>query len=106
VKTRIKISNFVKLTGSTLKTIIYYHKIGLLLEPERSPGGYRLYGAGELTRMQLIKHLKSLGLDLKRIKEILGDKHNDKTLREVLESLRNMEFVPAKTIISSIRHEG
>ena len=106
MKTRIKISNFVKLTGSTLKTIIYYHKIGLLLEPERSPGGYRLYGAGELTRMQFIKHLKSLGLDLKRIKEILGDKHNDKTLREVLESLRNMEFVPAKTIISSIRHEG
>ena len=88
MKNQIKISDFVKLTGSTLKTIIYYHKIGLLPEPERSPGGYRLYGAAELTRMQLIKHLKSLGLDLKRIKEILGDKHNDKTLREVLESLR------------------
>lgn len=88
MKNRIKISDFVKLTGSTLKTIIYYHKIGLLPEPERSAGGYRLYGAAELTRMQLIKHLKSLGLNLKRIKEILGDKHNDKTLREVLESLR------------------
>jgi len=34
VKNRIKISDFVKLTGSTLKTIIYYHKIGLLPEPE------------------------------------------------------------------------
>ncbi|MZP31030.1 MerR family transcriptional regulator [Heliobacterium undosum] len=88
MKNRIKISDFVKLTGSTLKTIIYYHKIGLLPEPERSAGGYRLYGAAELTRMQFIKHLKSLGLDLKRIKEILGDKHSDKTLREVLESLR------------------
>ena len=38
--------------------------------------------------MKLIRHLKSLGLDLKRIKEILGDKRHDKTLREVLESLR------------------
>lgn len=85
---RIKISDFVKLTGSTLKTIIYYHKIGLLQEPERSPGGYRLYGATELTRMQLIKHLKSLGLDLKRIKEILGALQDHKTLREVLQSLR------------------
>lgn len=85
---RIKISNFVKLTGSTLKTIIYYHKIGLLQEPERSPKGYRLYGAAELARMQLIKHLKSLGLDLKHIKEILGDIHDHKTLREVLQSLR------------------
>ena len=88
MKQRLKISDFVKLTGSTLKTILYYHKIGLLPEPERSPGGYRLYGVAELTRMQLIKHLKSLGMDLKRIKAIVGDKPNDKTLREVLESLR------------------
>lgn len=121
---QLKISDFVKLTGSTLKTVLYYHKVGLLPEPERSPGGYRLYGAAELTRMQWIKHLKSLGMDLKRIKEVLGDQDNeryhgqwadhgadqgtdqcsvqsldqpagqksgqghDKTLREVLESLR------------------
>ena len=83
----IKIGDFVKLTGSTLKTVIYYHKIGLLQEPKRSAGGYRLYGPMELTRMQIIMRLKSLGLDLARIKEILGDSHNHKTLREVLESL-------------------
>jgi DNA-binding transcriptional MerR regulator len=88
VEKRLKINDFVKLTGSTLKTVIYYHKIGLLQEPERSPGGYRLYGPAELTRMQLIKRLKSLGLELKRIKEILGDIHNHKTLQEVLQSLR------------------
>lgn len=91
MNSRIKISDFVKLTGSTLKTIIYYHKIGLLPEPERSEGGYRLYGAAELRRMQLIKRLKSLGLDLKRIKEIVddtkGDTNKHTTLREGLESL-------------------
>ena len=86
---RIKISDFVKLTGSTLKTVMYYHKIGLLQEPERSLGGYRLYGPAELSRMQLIKHLKYLGLDLKRIKKILGDINDHKTLREVLQSLRS-----------------
>jgi DNA-binding transcriptional MerR regulator len=85
---RIKISDFAKLTGSTLKTIHYYHKIGLLQEPQRSSGGYRLYGSVELTRMRQIKYLKSLGLDLKKIKEILGDIHDIRTLREVLESLR------------------
>lgn len=85
---RIKISDFVKLTGTTLKTIKYYHKIGLLQEPERTPGGYRLYGPAELSRMQVIKHLKSLGLNLKSIKKILGDIYNPKTLREALQSLR------------------
>ncbi|AHF06062.1 MerR family transcriptional regulator [Desulfitobacterium metallireducens] len=88
MENRIRISDFAKLTGSTLKTIMYYHKIGLLQEPERSSGGYRLYGPAELTRMQSIKRLKSLGLDLKRIKEILGKMHNLKTMREVLQSLR------------------
>lgn len=84
----MKIGDFVRLTGSTLKTINYYHKIGLLPEPERSPGGYRLYGTAELNRMRLIKHLKSLGLDLKRIKEILGDVQSNRTQQEVLQSLR------------------
>ncbi len=84
----IKIGDFIKLTGSTLKTIVYYHKIGLLPDPERSAGGYRLYGPVELNRMRLIKRLKSLGLDLKRIKEIIGDLQNPKTLREALQSLR------------------
>ena len=71
MENRIKIGDFVKLTGSTLKTVIYYHKIGLLPEQVRSPGGYRLYGPAELNRMRLIKRLKSLGLDLKHIKEIM-----------------------------------
>ena len=84
----IKIGDFIKLTGSTLKTIVYYHKIGLLPEPKRSSGGYRLYGPAELNRMRLIKRLKSLGLDLPRIKEIMGDLHNSKTMKETLQSLR------------------
>lgn len=88
MQNRIKIGDFIKLTGSTLKTIIYYHKIGLLPEPERSAAGYRLYGPAELDRMRLIKYLKSLGLDLPHIKLILGDLQNPRTLREVLLSLQ------------------
>ena len=84
---QIKISEFAKLTKSTLKTVMYYHKIGLLQEPKRSASGYRLYGAEELTRMRMIRHLKLLGLELKQIKEILGDIHNQRTLRQVLQSL-------------------
>jgi DNA-binding transcriptional MerR regulator len=42
---KLKVGEFVKLTGSTLKTINYYHKVGLLPEPERSAGDYRLYGS-------------------------------------------------------------
>ncbi len=89
MENRIKIGDFVKLTGCTLKAINYYHKIGLLPDPQRSAGGYRLYGSADLNRMRLIKRLKALGLDLKQIKVITGNLPNPKTAREVLESLRN-----------------
>lgn len=98
MKNRINIGDFVKLTGSTLKTINYYHKIGLLPVPQRSAGGYRLYGPAELNRMRLIKRLKSLGLDLKHIKEIMGDLRNPKTSREVLQSLRRELLNDKKTL--------
>ncbi|MGE5396993.1 MAG: MerR family transcriptional regulator [Chitinophagales bacterium] len=94
----IKIGDFVKLTGSTLKTVNYYHKIGLLPVPQRTSGGYRLYGLEDLNRMRLIKHFKSLGLDLKHIKEIVGDQYNPKPSREVLQSLRRELVNEKKTL--------
>lgn len=87
MKSQILIGDFVKLTNSTLKTVLYYHKIGLLKEPKRSNSGYRLYGAEELNQMRMIKHLKNLGLDLKQIKETLGHAQDNKNITEVLKSL-------------------
>ena len=98
MENRMKIGDFFKLTGSTLKTVKYYHKIGLLPKPERSTAGYRLYGPAELNCMRLIKHLKSLGLDLKRIKEILGNVNNNATLQEVLQLLRSELTLDKKNI--------
>lgn len=88
MENRIRIGDFVKMTGCTLKAINYYHKIGLLPEPHRSAAGYRLYGPAELNRMRFIKRLKALGLDLKQIKQVAGDLQNPKTSREVLQALR------------------
>jgi len=95
---KLTVSDFVKLTGTTLKTVNYYHKIGLLPEPERTAAGYRLYGSVELHRMRLIKHLKSLGLDLKHIKEMLGDAKDPGSSREVLQALRRELLNDLKTL--------
>ncbi|NMC27944.1 MAG: MerR family transcriptional regulator [Syntrophomonadaceae bacterium] len=95
---KLTVSDFVKLTGTTLKTVNYYHKIGLLPEPERTAAGYRLYGSVELHRMRLIKHLKSLGLDLKHIKDMLGDVKDPGSSREVLQSLRRELLHDLKTL--------
>ena len=88
METQLKISEFAALTGTTQKAVLYYHKIGLLPEPRRGANGYRLYGTAELSRMQLIRHLKRLGLDLPRIKAVLGGGGDAKDSRKMLLSLK------------------
>ncbi len=85
----LQIGEVAKLIGVSPKTIRYYHQIGLLAEPKRTEGGYRLYAAHDLLRLQRIRRLRSLGLPLDRIKEILGesDVEQEVMLRNALQSL-------------------
>jgi DNA-binding transcriptional MerR regulator len=85
----LHIGEVAKLIGISTKTIRYYHEIGLLAEPKRTEGGYRLYAAHDLLRLQRIRRLRSLGLPLNRIKEILGesDIEQEVLLRNALRSL-------------------
>jgi predicted site-specific integrase-resolvase len=45
MRARLQIGEVVALLGVTPKAIRHYHKRGLLAEPTRSEGGYRLYTA-------------------------------------------------------------
>ena len=85
----LQIGEVAKLIGISPKAVRYYHEIGLLAEPERTDGGYRLYTANDLLRLQRIRRLRSLGLSLERIKEILGepDSEREHMLRTALQSL-------------------
>jgi len=85
----LQIGEVAKLIGVSPKTVRYYHEIGLLAEPERTEGGYRLYTANDLLRLQRIRRLRSLGLSLERIREILGepDAEREHILRNALQAL-------------------
>jgi MerR family copper efflux transcriptional regulator len=66
-----------RLTGIPAKTIRFYEDEGLIPLPRRSESGYRLYAAGEITRLRFIRGVRLLGLDLPEIKSLL-----DKALDE------------------------
>ena len=89
MREQLQIGEVAKLIGISPKTIRYYHEIGLLAEPKRTGGGYRLYTAQDLLRLQRIRRLRSLGLSLYHIKEILGenDIEQEIMLRNALQSL-------------------
>lgn len=69
-----KIGEFSKLSRVPVKTLRYYHEIGLL-EPARIDDftGYRYYTAVQLTRLNHILALKDLGFSLEQIGQMVPD---------------------------------
>ncbi|MGC4939226.1 MerR family transcriptional regulator [Kribbella sp. DT2] len=57
--------------GVNLQTLRYYERRGLLAEPDRSPGGHRLYPPEAVTVLRVIKAAQRLGFTLEEISDLL-----------------------------------
>ncbi len=64
------INNLSKIAGVSTRTLRYYDQIGLLRPVRVSSNGYRIYGQGEVNRLQQILFYRELGFELEKIKEI------------------------------------
>ena len=67
----LKIGELAKQTGCLVETIRYYEREGLLLEPARSEGNYRLYTDIHVERLQFIRHCRVLDMTLEEIRNLL-----------------------------------
>lgn len=88
-KAQLKIGEVAHLLGVTPKTVRHYHKLGLLPEPPRTEGGYRLYTGMDLLQLHRIRRLQTVGLSLAQIKDILDADHPDELLHQTLTDLRD-----------------
>lgn len=68
----MRIGEFARLSGLSLRTVQYYEKRGLVEPVERTEAGYRLYGEEELARLWFVKRAKLLGLTLEEIRELVS----------------------------------
>jgi MerR family mercuric resistance operon transcriptional regulator len=59
-------------TGVNIETIRYYERIGLLMPPRRSQGGYRLYDLDHTKRLAFIRRARDLGFALGDVRALLG----------------------------------
>ena len=57
--------------GLNQQTLRYYERRGLLAEPDRTPGGHRLYPAQTVTILRVIKAAQRLGFSLDEVAELL-----------------------------------
>ena len=53
-------------------TIRYYESQGLIRNPPRTPGGYRVYNDADLDRLLFIRRSRQLGFSIESIRELLG----------------------------------
>ncbi|WP_250291498.1 MerR family transcriptional regulator [Streptomyces atroolivaceus] len=69
--TLYSIGELARRTGLTVKTIRYYSDRGIVAPTDRSPAGYRLYNDDTVARLQLVRTLRELGLDLPTIRRVV-----------------------------------
>ncbi|MFI8872895.1 MerR family transcriptional regulator [Streptomyces sp. NPDC055243] len=69
--TLYSIGDLARRTGLTVKTVRFYSDAGIVPPADRSPAGYRLYGADAVARLDLVRTLRDLGLDLATIRKVV-----------------------------------
>ncbi|RKN14950.1 MerR family transcriptional regulator [Micromonospora musae] len=65
------IGELARRTGLSVKTIRFYAERGIVPPSGRSPAGHRRYGVAALARLELVRTLRALGLDLMTIARIV-----------------------------------
>ena len=83
------IRELAEMAGVSARTLRWYDSVGLLHPCRVGENGYRYYSSAEADRLQHILFYLEIGLDLKRIAEILDDPGFDRlsALRGHLEAL-------------------
>jgi len=67
----LQIGQVAERTGLSLRTIRFYEENGLVRPTARSDGGFRLYSADDVTRLEVVKRMKPLGFTLEEMQELL-----------------------------------
>jgi DNA-binding transcriptional MerR regulator len=88
------IGQLSRLSGLSVKTIRFYSDSGVLPERERTAAGYRLYQDEDRARLQVIRTLREIGVDLATIRGLAGGDLRDVLilhLRAVETQLRSLQ---------------
>ena len=75
----MRIGELARAAGTTVETVRYYEKEGLLPAPQRGLNNYRSYGEAQLERLRLVRNCRALDMSHEEIRSILrlADDHVD-----------------------------
>ena len=67
----MKIGQLSEVARTQVETIRFYEREGLLAEPKRTAGNYRIYDQTHLDRLLFIRHCRALDMTLDEIRVLL-----------------------------------
>jgi Cu(I)-responsive transcriptional regulator len=67
----MNIGELARAVDTKAETIRYYERIGLLPAPPRTPGNYRDYSAGHVSRLAFTRRARDLGFSIDQIRTLL-----------------------------------
>jgi MerR family copper efflux transcriptional regulator len=68
----MKIGELAERAGTSVKTIRYYDRVGVLAATERSGAGYRLYTDDALGQYRFVRAAQAVGLSLGEIRQVIA----------------------------------
>ncbi|WP_026259046.1 Cd(II)/Pb(II)-responsive transcriptional regulator [Uliginosibacterium gangwonense] len=68
----MKIGELARLTQSTVETVRYYEREGLLPAPARTGNNFRTYGPTHVERLRLIRNCRALDMSHEEIRRLLA----------------------------------
>ena len=67
----LRVGEVARAVGVNRETLRYYERRGLIEEPERTPGGHRLYPDTTVTTLRVIKAAQRLGFSLDEVADLI-----------------------------------
>jgi DNA-binding transcriptional MerR regulator len=99
----IQIGKVSEQTGLSIDAIRFYEKQRLLDRPPRTEGGFRLFNAQDIERIQFIQRAQQLGFSLPEIRELLVLRRDDS---EACSHIRDLLRAKVATVRSKIMELG
>lgn len=88
----LQIGEAANRAGLTQRTLRYYEELGLLKPASRMEGGFRLYSAEDIGRIEYIKNIRDvLGFSLAEIKEMVETEDTRTQLKGELHHSESLE---------------
>lgn len=92
-----------RLAGVSVRTVRYYHEVGILENPRRLSNGYKSYDVTHLIRLLRVRRLTGIGLTLEQVRALDSRAVDVDDVVHSLEDEISARIAELRTILQSLR---